>query len=84
MNIDMIIGNDITTPIFICIFEESGAATLANPDGFALVMDYYIPAKDIAFANQAKIFREFAYKHDLKYFFDKKDMRIEHALLPKR
>jgi len=82
--IDMTIGNDITTPISIKAFEESGAQKLANPDGFSIVMDHYIPAKDIASANQAKISREFAYKHDLKYFFDEKDMGIEHALLPEK
>ena len=47
-------------------------------------MDHYIPAKDIASANQAKISREFAYKHDLKHYFDEKDMGIEHALLPEK
>ncbi len=84
VDIDMVIGNDITTPISIRAFEESGAEELANPDGFAIVMDHYIPAKDIASANQAKISREFAYKHNLKYFFDEKDMGIEHALLPEK
>ncbi|PHS40109.1 MAG: 3-isopropylmalate dehydratase large subunit [Sulfurovum sp.] len=84
VDIDLIIGNDITTPISIRAFEESGAVKLARPDSFALVMDHYIPAKDIASANQAKISREFAYKHDLKYFFDEKDMGIEHALLPEK
>ena len=84
VSIDMTIGNDITTPISIRAFEESGAEKLANPDGFSIVMDHYIPAKDIASANQAKISREFAYKHDLKYFFDEKDMGIEHALLPEK
>jgi len=82
--IDMVIGNDITTPISIKAFEESGAKKLANPDGFSIVMDHYIPAKDIASANQAKISRDFAYKHDLKNFFDEKDMGIEHALLPEK
>lgn len=82
--IDMVIGNDITTPISIKAFEESGATKLANPDGFSIVMDHYIPAKDIASANQAKISREFAYKHDLKHYFDEKDMGIEHALLPEK
>lgn len=82
--IDMVIGNDITTPISIRAFEESGATKLANPDGFSIVMDHYIPAKDIASANQAKISREFAYKHDLKHYFDEKDMGIEHALLPEK
>lgn len=84
VDIDMVIGNDITTPISIRAFEESGAEKLAKPDNFCIVMDHYIPAKDIASANQAKISRDFAYKHDLKYFFDEKDMGIEHALLPEK
>ena len=66
IDIDMIIGNDITTPISIRAFEESGVEKLARPDNFCIVMDHYIPAKDIASANQAKISREFAYKHNLK------------------
>jgi len=82
--IDMVIGNDITTPISIKAFEDSGVEKLANPDGFSIVMDHFIPAKDIASANQAKISRDFAYKHDLKHFFDEKDMGIEHALLPEK
>ncbi len=82
--IDMVIGNDITTPISIKAFEDSGVEKLANPDGFSIVMDHFIPAKDIASANQAKISREFAYKHNLKNYFDEKDMGIEHALLPEK
>lgn len=82
--IDMVIGNDITTPISIKAFKESGAKSLANPDGFAIVMDHYIPAKDILSANQAKISRDFAYEHNLKNYFDEKDMGIEHALLPEK
>lgn len=83
-NVDMVIGNDITTPISIKAFKQSGAKKLANPNGFAIVMDHYIPAKDIASANQAKISRDFAYEHDLKNFFDEKDMGIEHALMPEK
>lgn len=82
--IDMVIGNDITTPISIKAFEDSGAKALANPDGFSLVLDHFIPAKDIASANQARISRDFAKKHALKNFFDEKDMGIEHALLPEK
>lgn len=44
-NIDMVIGNDITTPISIKAFKESGAKKLANPNGFAIVMDHYIQQK---------------------------------------
>lgn len=83
-NIDMVIGNDITTPISIKAFEDSGAQRLANPDGFSIVLDHFIPAKDIASANQARISRDFAKKHKLKNFFDEKDMGIEHALLPEK
>jgi len=83
-NIDMVIGNDITTPISIKAFEDSGAKSLANPDGFSIVLDHFIPAKDIASANQARISRDFAKKHKLKNFFDEKDMGIEHALLPEK
>ncbi len=83
-NIDMVIGNDITTPISIKAFEDGGFEKLANPDGFSIVLDHFIPAKDIASANQARISRDFAMKHDLKHFFDEKDMGIEHALLPEK
>ncbi len=83
-NIDMVIGNDITTPISIKAFEDSGATKLANPDGFSIVLDHFIPAKDIASANQARISRDFAKKYNLKNFFDEKDMGIEHALLPEK
>ena len=61
-NIDMVIGNDITTPISIKAFEDSGIESLANPDGFSIVLDHFIPAKDIASANQARISRDFAKK----------------------
>jgi 3-isopropylmalate/(R)-2-methylmalate dehydratase large subunit len=84
VQIDMIIGNDITAPLSIKAFRDSGAEKLANPDAFSIVLDHFIPAKDIASANQAKISRDFAYEHDLKYFFDEKDMGIEHALLPEK
>ena len=83
-DIDMVIGNDITTPISIKAFEDSGATKLAKPDGFSIVLDHFIPAKDIASANQARISRDFAKKHNLKNFFDEKDMGIEHALLPEK
>lgn len=83
-DIDMVIGNDITTPISISAFNLSGATKLANPDGFSIVLDHFIPAKDIASANQARISRDFAKKYNLKNFFDEKDMGIEHALLPEK
>ncbi|MEF3191974.1 MAG: 3-isopropylmalate dehydratase large subunit, partial [Campylobacterales bacterium] len=84
VKVDMTIGNDITTPISIKAFRDSGAKKLANPEGFAIVLDHFVPAKDIASANQCKISRDFAYEQDMPYFFDEKDMGIEHALLPEK
>lgn len=84
VKVDMTIGNDITTPISIKAFRDSGAKKLANPEGFCIVLDHFVPAKDIASANQCKISREFALEHDMPHFFDEKDMGIEHALLPEK
>lgn len=82
--IDMVIGNDITTPLSIKAFRSSGARVLARPDNFCIVMDHFIPAKDIASANQARISRDFAKEFGLKNYFDERDMGIEHALLPEK
>ena len=65
----MVIGNDITTPLSIKAYEQSGAENLANPDGFCIVMDHFIPAKDIASANQARISRDFAKKPQTQILF---------------
>ncbi|PAF49096.1 3-isopropylmalate dehydratase large subunit [Helicobacter sp. 12S02232-10] len=83
-DIDMVIGNDITTPLSIKAFRSIGAKSLAKPDNFCIVMDHFIPAKDIASANQAKISRDFAKEFGLKNYFDERDMGIEHALLPEK
>ena len=83
-NIDMVIGNDITTPISISAFNLSGATKLANPDGFSIVLDHFIPAKDIASANQAKISRVFAKKHKLKIFLMKKIWELNMLFYQKR
>ncbi len=83
-DVDMVIGNDITTPLSIEAFKNAGAIKLARPDNFFLVLDHFIPAKDIQSANQARKNRDFAKEQNLKYFFDERDMGIEHALLPEK
>jgi 3-isopropylmalate/(R)-2-methylmalate dehydratase large subunit len=84
VNVDMTIGNDVTTPLSIRAFKEAGATRLANPEGFAICLDHFIPAQNINAANQAKISRDFAYERNLPHFFDEKEMGIEHALLPEK
>ncbi|PAF50094.1 3-isopropylmalate dehydratase large subunit [Helicobacter sp. 13S00401-1] len=83
-DIDMVIANDITMPISIKSFKEAGAKKLARPKNFSLVMDHYIPAKDIQSANQARISRDFILEQDLENYFDERDMGIEHALIPEK
>jgi 3-isopropylmalate/(R)-2-methylmalate dehydratase large subunit len=84
VKVDMTIANDITAPLSVRAFEKSGATRLANPDGFALCMDHFIPAHNISAANQARFSRDFALKNNLPHFFDEKEMGIEHALLPEK
>ncbi len=82
--IDLALGNDITAPIAIDRFNESGAETVFDKNRVVLVPDHFVPNKDIKSAMQAKILREFARKHDLTYFYDAGEMGVEHALLPEK
>lgn len=80
--LDLVLGNDITAPIAIREFEKIGAPTVFDKERVALVPDHSTPNKDIKSAELVKIMREFAKKHDLKYFFEIGKMGVEHTLLP--
>ncbi|HSR11460.1 MAG TPA: 3-isopropylmalate dehydratase large subunit, partial [Thermodesulfobacteriota bacterium] len=67
---DIGMANDITGPIAIREFEASGAARVFDPEKIVLVMDHFVPAKDILSATQIKISRDFARKHNLPHFYD--------------
>ncbi len=82
--VDVGMANDITGPIAIKEFEASGAEKVFDPEKVVLVMDHFVPAKDILSATQIKLCRDFARKHRLPNFFDAGDMGIEHALLPEK
>ena len=82
--LDMVLGNDITTPIAINELEKAGLNTLFSKEKITLVMDHFTPNKDIKAAEQCKQCREFAQKHEIKNFFDVGEMGIEHALLPEK
>jgi 3-isopropylmalate/(R)-2-methylmalate dehydratase large subunit len=83
-NVDVALGNDITAPIAIERFFESGAEKVFDKDRVILVPDHFVPNKDIKSAMQAKMLRDFANMQDLTYFFDAGEMGIEHALLPEK
>jgi len=80
--IDLALGNDITAPLAIKQFEQAGADKVFDKEKVALVPDHFTPNKDISSAQQAKILRDFARKHDLKYYWDQGEVGIEHCLLP--
>jgi 3-isopropylmalate/(R)-2-methylmalate dehydratase large subunit len=80
--IDLALGNDITAPLAIEAFKEIGVKKVFNRTRVALVPDHFVPAKDIASAEQAKIMREFAREQRLTHYFEVGEMGIEHALLP--
>ncbi len=82
--VDIALGNDITAPIAIKKFRESGAKSVFDKERVILVPDHFVPNKDIASAMQAKILREFAKEQELTYFFDAGKMGVEHALLPEQ
>lgn len=82
--LDMVLGNDITSPVAIKEFEKNGFKQVFDPGRVAMVMDHFAPNKDIKAAQQCKTCRSFAYAHDIKHFYDVGEMGIEHALLPEK
>lgn len=82
--LDLVLGNDITTPVAINEMQKLDTQSVFNKDKIALVMDHFIPNKDIKSAQNCKCCREFACRHDITNYFDVGEMGIEHALLPEK
>lgn len=82
--LSLVLGNDITTPVAINEFEKNGFNGVFNKSKIALVMDHFVPNKDIKAAEQTRQCRTFAGKYDIDNYFDVGDMGIEHALLPEK
>ncbi len=80
--IDMVLGNDITSPLAINEFKKIGVNRVFDKDRIALVPDHFTPNKDIKSAEQSKLLREFAREHDITYYYEVGRMGIEHVLLP--
>ncbi|MGC8676620.1 MAG: 3-isopropylmalate dehydratase large subunit [Hydrogenobaculum sp.] len=79
--IDLAMANDVTAPLSIKTLEKYGIERIFDKDKIALVLSHFVPAKDIKSAEQAKIVRDFAKKHNIKWFF-REGEGIEHTLLP--
>ena len=83
-DVDICLGNDITAPIAIEQFETLGLEKVFNPDNIVLVPDHFTPNKDIKSAQNSKLLREFASKHQIKNYFEVGRVGIEHVLLPEQ
>ena len=82
--LDIVLGNDITTPVAINEFEKAGFDSVFDKTRVNIVLDHFVPNKDIKSATQSKQCREFANKYDILNFYDVGQMGIEHALLPEK
>ncbi len=82
--LDIVLGNDITTPVAVNEFEKAGFTGVFDKDRIAIVLDHFVPNKDIKAAEQSKQSRDFACRHCVSHFYDVGKMGIEHALLPEQ
>lgn len=83
-NIDLALGNDITTPVAIKEFKKTGREKVFDKEKIALVPDHFTPNKDIKAAEQCKMIREFAHEQELTNYFEVGEMGIEHCLIPEK
>src|SRR3990172_9522209 len=82
--VDIALGNDITAPLAIKEFRESGARRVFDQERVVLVADHFAPNKDIPSAIQCQILREFAREQGLTHFYEGGELGVEHALLPEK
>ena len=83
-DLDMVLGNDVTTPVAIREFNKLGIDQVFDRTKVAMVMDHFTPNKDIKAATQCKMCREFAEEREVLHYYDVGAMGIEHALLPEK
>jgi 3-isopropylmalate/(R)-2-methylmalate dehydratase large subunit len=82
--LDLVLANDVTAPVSIREFARLGKESVFDSKRIALVPDHFAPNKDIQSAEQCKIMRDFARKHDVEHYFEIGRMGIEHCLLPEQ
>ncbi|MDR3593709.1 3-isopropylmalate dehydratase large subunit [Clostridium sp.] len=83
-NLDLVLGNDITTPVAVNEFKKFGTDKVFSKSQIAIVPDHFTPNKDIKAAEQVKYIREFAQDMEIENFFEVGEMGIEHCLLPEK
>lgn len=83
-DLDGVLGNDITTPVAIAEFEKAGFDSVFDPEKINVVLDHFVPNKDIKAAKQSATCRSFCKANKISHFYDVGKMGIEHALLPEQ
>ena len=83
-DLDLVLGNDITSPVAIKEFAKLGKDSVFDREKVTMVMDHFAPNKDIKAAQQCKMCREFCGEKEITHFYDVGEMGIEHALLPEK
>ncbi len=83
-NLDLVLGNDITSPVAIKEMDKMKVNGVFDKDKIALVPDHFVPNKDIKSAEHCKCVREFARRNEITNYFEVGEMGIEHALLPEK
>lgn len=83
-NLDLVLGNDITSPVAVKEFEKLGYNDVFNKEKIAIVPDHFTPNKDIKSAEQCKYIRNFAIDMGIKNYFEIGEMGIEHVVLPEK
>ena len=82
--LDIVLGNDVTTPVAVDVFDKAGFTRVFDKDKIAIVLDHYTPCKDIKSAELCATARNFAKRFDITHFYDVGAVGIEHALLPEK
>ena len=83
-DLDLVLGNDITSPVAIKEFHKFGKEHVFDKSKIALVPDHFTPNKDIKAAEQCLCVRKFAKSESIKNYFEVGEVGIEHALLPEK
>lgn len=83
-DLDIVLGNDVTTPVAINEFKKMGAKGVFDKKKVVIVPDHFTPNKDIKAAEQCKMIREFAVDLEVENYFEVGQMGIEHVLLPEK
>ena len=82
--LDLVLGNDITAPVAVTVFDKAGFTEVFDKDRIVIVLDHYTPCKDIKSAQLCRQAREFAARFGITHLYDVGQAGIEHALLPEK